>query len=114
MLRADVAQISERDAIAGEQQVIAVVDLHAERGIVVGTAAAAGKGRGFVYDDALAVPGKLERSGQASKSGADDVDGSQHQRRLQSTRKSNFARDRRTRRRGGAKPRASSASRMAR
>ena len=52
---ADVAQISQRGVIAGKQKMIAVVDGHADRGIVIGAAAAAGKGRGLVHDDAAAA-----------------------------------------------------------
>ena len=39
--------------IARQQQVIAVVDHHVERGIVVGPAAAAGLTGGLVHDDTL-------------------------------------------------------------
>ena len=40
---ADVAQISERGVVARQQEVIAVVDRHADRGVVIGAAAAAGE-----------------------------------------------------------------------
>ena len=36
------AQIAERGVVAGQQEMIAVVDRHAERGVVIGAAAAAG------------------------------------------------------------------------
>ena len=75
---ADVAQIIERGVIARQQEVIAVVDRHAERGIVIGAAAAAGERRGLVHDDAVAARGQLQRGGQSGKAGADDVDGSVH------------------------------------
>ena len=75
---ADVAQIGERGAVARKQKVIAVVDRHADRGVVIGTAAAAGKSRGLVHDDAAPALRELQRSGQAGKAGADDVDGSIH------------------------------------
>ena len=73
MLGADAAQIVERRAIAGQQQVIAVVDRHAERSIVIGPAAAAGEGGRLVHDHASAARGKPQRRGQAGKAGADDV-----------------------------------------
>ena len=75
---ADVAQISERGVVARKQKMIAVVDGHADRGVVIGAAAAAGKRRGLVHDDAAAALRQLQRSGQAGKAGADDVDGSIH------------------------------------
>ena len=46
-----LAQIVERGVIAGQQQMIAVVDGHADRGVVIGTAAAAGKSGRLVHDD---------------------------------------------------------------
>ena len=52
---ADVAQISERGVVAGEQKMIAVVDGHADRGVVIGAAAAACERRGLVHDDAAAA-----------------------------------------------------------
>ena len=45
----DVAQEAERRPVAREQQMIAVVDGHAERGIVIGAAAPARKRGGFVH-----------------------------------------------------------------
>ena len=51
LLGADAAQIVERGAIAGQQQMIAVVDRHADRCVVIGAAAAAGEGGGLVHDD---------------------------------------------------------------
>ena len=75
---ADIAQISERGVVARKQEVIAVVDGHADSGVVIGAAAAAGKSRGLVHDDAAAALRQLERSGQPGKAGADDVDGSIH------------------------------------
>jgi hypothetical protein len=60
MRGADAAQIIERGAVAGEQKVIAVVDRHADRGVVIGAAAAAGERRRLVHDDTPAARGKLE------------------------------------------------------
>ena len=75
---ADVAQVSERGVVAGKQKVIAVVDGHADRGIVIGAAAAARERRGLVHDDAAAALRQLQRSRQSGKAGADDVDCSIH------------------------------------
>jgi hypothetical protein len=57
---------------------IAVVDRHADRGVVIGTAAAAGERGGFVHHDAIAARGKFDRCGQAGKPGADNMDGASH------------------------------------
>ena len=75
---ADVAQICQRGVVARQQKMIAVVDGHADRGIVIGAAAAARKGRGLVHDDATAALRQLQHGGQTGKAGADDVDGSIH------------------------------------
>jgi hypothetical protein len=75
---ADVAQISERGVVAGEQKMIAVVDGHADGGIVIGAAAAAGKTRRLVHNDAAAALRQLQRRRQAGQAGADDVHGSSH------------------------------------
>ena len=92
--------------IARQQKMIAVVDGHAERGIVIRTAAAADERRGLVHDHTLAARGKLQRGGQSGKAGSDNVDGPRHHTRLRSTMKRSRARGSRTRARGGAKPRA--------
>jgi hypothetical protein len=73
MFGADAAQIFERRAIAREDEVIAVVDRHTERSIVIGTAAAAGENGRLVQHDASAAGGKPHRRGKAGKSGADDM-----------------------------------------
>ena len=70
---ADAAQIVQRGAIAREQKVIAVVDRHADRRVVIGTAAAAGERRGLVHDEAPTARGKLERGRQAGEAGTDNV-----------------------------------------
>ncbi len=57
---------------------IAVVDGHADRGVVIGAAAAAGERGRLVHDHVVAARGKLERGRQAGKAGADDVDGAAH------------------------------------
>ncbi len=114
---ADLAQIIERCAIARQQQMIAVVDRHAERSVVIGAAAAAGEGRRLVHDDPLAAPRELDRGRQAGETGTDNVHRARHlknriKRNCGATMKRNFAFGRRTRGRGGAKPRAISPLRM--
>ncbi len=106
---ADLAQKIERGAIAGQQKMIAVVDHHADRGVVIGAAAAAGKSGRFVHDHGFAARAEFERGGETGKTGADNVDGACHQTRLRNTMKRNFARGKWTFARGGANPRAISA-----
>ena len=65
--------------IAREQQVIAVVDHHAELRIVIGAAAPARLPRRLMHDDALAPFAQANRGGKAGESGAYDVDGTRHQ-----------------------------------
>jgi hypothetical protein len=65
--------------IGREQQVVAVVDHHVERRIMIRPAAAAGLAGGFVHDDARAVRRKAHRSGEPGKSGTDDVYRARHQ-----------------------------------
>ena len=55
VLGADAAHIVERGVVAGEQQVIAVVDGHADRGVVVGAAAPAGESGRLVHYDLRAA-----------------------------------------------------------
>jgi hypothetical protein len=57
----------------------AVVDPHGGRGVVIGTAAAAGLIGRLMDDGRNAAGGQAHRGGQARKSGADDVDGARHQ-----------------------------------
>ena len=93
---------------------IAVVDRHADRGVVVGAAAAAGESRGFMHYDAIAPRGERGGGGQAGETGADNMDGASHHRRLRSTMSKILARGRRTGARGGVKLRAINRSRMTR
>ena len=66
--------------IARQQQMIAVVDHHVERGIVIGAAAAAGLMGRLMHDDAVAALREPHGSGEAGEPGADDVDdGERHQ-----------------------------------
>ena len=78
MLGADAAQIIKRRAIAGKQEMIAVVDRHAERGIVIGAAATAGEGGSLVHDERFAERCKPHGRRQSGEAGADDVDRSAH------------------------------------
>jgi hypothetical protein len=57
---------------------IAVVDGHPNRGIVIGAAPSADKGGGFMHDDAIVGRSELDRRGQSAKAGADDVNGAGH------------------------------------
>src|SRR5262249_13897498 len=79
MLCSDRAEIVARRAVAGEEQMIAVVDRHPDAGIVVRAAASAGEARRLVNDHAGAGLRQPQGRGQAGKSGADDVDRPQHQ-----------------------------------
>ena len=75
ILAADAAQECQRRIIAGQQQMVAVVDLHSERRIEIGAAAAAGVGRGLVDDDlARHQSDQPQGGGEAGKAGADDMD----------------------------------------
>ncbi len=90
---ADIVQKVHGGVIAGQQQMIAVVDGHADRRIVVGTAAAPGERRGLVHDHTIAARGQFERGRKAGKTGADDVDRTGHQIRLRNRIKSSFTRE---------------------
>src|ERR1700733_2243196 len=74
LLSADVAQINQGGAIAGEQKVVAIIDGHAERGVMVGAAAATGE-RSRLVDHHLAAPQRREADcgGKAAEAGADNM-----------------------------------------
>ena len=57
--RADTAQIIERGVIAGQQKMIAIVDGHADRRVVIGAAAPADERGRLVHDHGLALRGEL-------------------------------------------------------
>ena len=79
ILRADRACIGERRAIARQQQVIAIIDRHADAVVVVGAAAAARDSGRLMHDNGMAARRELDRGGQAGKAGAYDVDRARHQ-----------------------------------
>ena len=79
ILRADLVEKSERRCVAGQQQMIAVVDRHIERGIVIGAAAAAGLVGGLVHGDVNARRAQACCCCKTGQSRADDVDRSDHQ-----------------------------------
>src|SRR3954464_8983830 len=79
ILRADRAGISERRTIARQEQVIAIIDRHADAVVVVGAAAAARDSRRLMYNDGMAARRELDRSRQAGEAGAYDVDDPRHQ-----------------------------------
>ena len=66
-------------AVAGEQEMIAVIDGEIGRGIEIGPAAAAGLLRGLVDMHLVAGVGEPHRGRQARDSSADDVNGFWHQ-----------------------------------
>ena len=111
---ADVAQETECRTIARQQQMIAVVDGHAERGIVIGAAAAARERGGLVHHDLPAAFSQRHRGGEPGEAGTDDVDGRRHSDHgvTQHDPQAARARDTRIGWRGGAKPRAVSWSRI--
>src|SRR6516162_11132306 len=57
---------------------VAIVDDHPDRRIVIGAAAAASESGGLVHDDAIVRRGEPHRRGQSGKAGADDVNGAGH------------------------------------
>ena len=109
---ADAVQISKRRIIAGQQQMIAVVDRHADRRIVIGAAAAAGEGGRLVHHDGAALRRKPYGRREASEPGPDDVSDPAHHTRLRTTMKRSRAFGSFTGARGAMKPRATSFSRM--
>ena len=114
LLGAERVQITERRVVTRQQQVIAVVNHHADRGVVIRTAASSGDIGGFVHGNGLAALRQLDRSAEPGEAGADDVDGARHQ--ISAKRKTiqtSRARERRTAQRGAAKPRATRRSRIA-
>jgi hypothetical protein len=75
---ADRLRIGQRGAVAGEEQVVAVIDRKIERGIVIGPAAPAGGLRGLVHYDPLARCHEPHRGSEPGQARADDVDRAGH------------------------------------
>ncbi len=110
---ADPAEIGKRRPVAGEEQVVAVVDIEIDDGIVVGAAAAAGEFRRLVNGDGAARLRKLDGGGETGKAGADDVDDARHQAiPWRRTAPSTWSLLVLTRARGAAKPRARRSARI--
>ena len=110
---------SMRRGIARQQQVIAIVDHHAERRIEIGAAAPARLPRRLIDDDVPLAAGELHGGGEAGEAGADDMDGGLLRHARSSERDRGGARraesrhfDALMRVRGGAKPRAVSCARI--
>ena len=74
-----VRKIAQRRMIARQQQVIAVVDHHVERRIVIGAAAPAGLAGRLVDDDRLPGFAQPNGRGETGETGADDVECARHQ-----------------------------------
>src|SRR5262245_21659088 len=101
-------------AIAGEDQVIAVVDHHAERRVVIAPAAPSGMVSSLMQRDREAAVAEANGGGEAGKSGAYDVYGARHQAiAWRSSIQSSSALGMRTGARGEPKPRATSRERIA-
>ncbi len=75
VLGADRAQERARLVVARQQQVVAVVDGHAERGVVIGATAPARLTRTLVQHDPPRTIAKRNGGGEPGETGADDMDG---------------------------------------
>ena len=76
---ADRLEIGKHRPVAGEDEMIAVVDDEIERRIVIGAAAPAGLARRLIERDASARCGEPHGGGEAGETGTDDVSGAGHQ-----------------------------------
>jgi len=70
---ADLFEVADRPVVAGEQEMVAIVNAATEFRIQVGTAASAGVVAGFIKPHVSALGGKPDRGGKASQTGADDM-----------------------------------------
>ncbi len=118
--RPDARDIGRRRLVAGEEQVIAVVDANAQLGIDKGAAASASLRSRFVEDDRMALIGQHNGCGQAGEPGPDDMHvarrraGGTHKSPWRSTSHSFCAFDRLTRLVGSRHPERNKASSIAR
>ena len=79
ILGPDRRQKISRVVIPRQKQMIAIVDRHPKRRVVIGPAAPAGLPRGLVQHDFAGPSRKAHRRGEPGKPGADDMDnGSSH------------------------------------
>jgi S-adenosylmethionine synthetase len=76
--RPDRIEIGQRGMVARQQQVVAVVDRHADGEVVIGAAAPAGLAGRLINVDAYAALDQLHGSGKAGKPSADDMDRARH------------------------------------
>ncbi len=70
---ADLAQKGLRRVIARQEQMIAIVDHHAERRVEIGAATPAGLRRGLMDDNLIGMRREPQRRGEAGEAGADDM-----------------------------------------
>ena len=76
---ADAGEVIERRPIAGQEEVVAVVDDEVERRVVIGPAAPAGGARRLVHDDGSPLVRQPDRGAEARQPRADHMDGAGHQ-----------------------------------
>src|SRR5204863_4469146 len=113
---ADPLDKSQGGRVAGEQQMIAVIDAAAEFGIEKRPAAAAGMLAGFVERDAMSVGDQRHGGGETGDSGADDMHPARrtHTRPWRNTSRSLCSFDSETRLLGSRQPSRSKTSSRAR
>ena len=112
---ADGIEIGQRGAIAGEQEMIAVVDHDAQCRVMIRPATSSGLAGALVHDDPPPALGETHRRSEAGQTGADDVDRSRHQTKaLRRMIHDSRTRGRRIGRRGGDHPRATRRARISR
>ena len=77
---ADRSEEGKRIVIARQEQMIAIIDCHAERGIEIRTAAPARLPRGLVQNDISRAASKADRCSKPGKPRANNMHGIVHQR----------------------------------
>lgn len=118
--RADGAEVAADGRIAGQDEVIAVVDLHVEHAVMVGAATSSRLSGGIRKHDRHAAARQGHGRRQSGQSCSDDVDARPHDRPVhpktlqRATSHSNRALPMRTRRRGATQPSTSISCRMVR